>query len=231
MPRPLRNDDWDGAPLVVRDHLIAGGENGWLYVIRLHRGYDDDELVTVAPEVVATIPGFDDELLAALGDREVSIENSVAFRKGIVYFANSGGLVQGWDIRGVLDGGTEVERVLRFWVGDDVDASIVLDAQGFLYVAAEYQRFNDRSREVGPAHEARPARARRSAGLEHRRPRDRVRGGGGQLVDPRALRRRGVLLDRRRARARGRPRLRRGAARDCRSARPRSPRRSSSTAC
>ena len=34
-------------------------------------------LVTVAPEVVATIPGFDDELLAALGDREVSIENSV----------------------------------------------------------------------------------------------------------------------------------------------------------
>ena len=61
-----------------------------------------------------------------------------------MYFANSGGLVQGWDIRELLDGGTEVERVLRFWVGDDVDASIVLDAQGFLYVAAEYQRFNDR---------------------------------------------------------------------------------------
>jgi hypothetical protein len=149
VPRPLRNDDWDGAPLIVRDHLITGGENGWLYVIRLHRGYDDADLVTVAPQVVATIPGFDDELLAALGDREVSIENSVAFRKGIVYFANSGGLVQGWDIRSVLDGGTEVERVLRFWVGDDVDASIVLDAQGFLYVAAEYQRFNDRAREVG----------------------------------------------------------------------------------
>ena len=149
VPLPLRNDDWDGAPLVVRDHLIAGGENGWLYVIRLHRGYGDDGLVTVVPEVVAKIPGFDDELLADLGDREVSIENSVAFRKGVVYFANSGGLVQGWDIRGVLDGGTEVERVLRFWVGDDVDASIVLDAQGFLYVAAEYQRFNDRAREVG----------------------------------------------------------------------------------
>ena len=149
VPLPLRNDDWDGAPLVVRDHLIAGGENGWLYVIRLQRGYDDDGLVTVVPEVVATIPGFDDELLADLGDREVSIENSVAFRKGVVFFANSGGLVQGWDIRSALDGGTQVERVLRFWVGDDVDASIVLDAQGFLYVAAEYQRFNDRAREVG----------------------------------------------------------------------------------
>jgi outer membrane protein assembly factor BamB len=149
VPRPLRNDDWDGAPLVVRDHLLAGGENGWFYVIRLNRGYDGAGSVTVDPSVVATIPGFDEELLSALGDREVSIENSVAYRKGVVYFANSGGLVQGWDISDVLAGGTHVEQVLRFWVGDDVDASIVIDAQGFLYVASEYQRFNERSREVG----------------------------------------------------------------------------------
>ena len=52
--RPLRNDDWDGAPLVIRDHLLAGGENGWFYVIRLDRAYGEDGLVTVAPEVVAT---------------------------------------------------------------------------------------------------------------------------------------------------------------------------------
>jgi len=149
VPEPLRNDDWDGAPLVIKDHLLVGGENGWFYVIRLNRGEDEDGLVTVDPEVVATIPGFDDELLASLGDREVSIENSVAFRKGVVYFANSGGLVQGWDIRDLLSGGTRVERVLRFWVGDDVDASIVIDRPGFLYVAAEYQRFNERAREVG----------------------------------------------------------------------------------
>jgi hypothetical protein len=147
--RPLRNDDWDGAPLIVRDHLLEGGENGWFYVIRLHRGYDDAGMVTVDPQVVATIPGFDDELLTALGDREVSIENSVAFRKGVVYFANSGGLVQGWNIADLLAGGTGVERVFRFWVGDDVDASVVIDGKGFLYVAAEYQRFNERSREVG----------------------------------------------------------------------------------
>jgi hypothetical protein len=148
-PRPLRNDDWDGAPLVVGDHLLEGSENGWFYVIRLHRGYDGSGLVRVAPEVVATIPGFDEELLASLGDQDVSIENSVAFRKGVVYFANSGGLVQGWDLRDLLDGGGDVEQVLRFWVGDDVDASIVIDRQGFLYVAAEYQRFNERAREVG----------------------------------------------------------------------------------
>jgi hypothetical protein len=149
VPRPLRNDDWDGAALVVGDHLLEGSENGWFYVIRLHRGYDPRGLVTVDPEVVATIPGFDDELLAALGDQEVSIENSVAFRKGIAYFANSGGLVQGWDLGDLLSGGDQVEQVFRFWVGDDVDASIVIDGQGFLYVAAEYQRFNERSREVG----------------------------------------------------------------------------------
>ncbi|MDH4113425.1 MAG: hypothetical protein OEV60_12230, partial [Actinomycetota bacterium] len=149
VPRPLRNDDWDGAPLVVRDHLIEGSENGWLYVVRLNRGTDDQGMVSVDPDVVATIPGFDDALLASLGDQEVSIENSVAFRKGVVYFANSGGLVQGWDIRELLAGGTHVERVFRFWVGDDVDASIVLDRQGFLYVAAEYQRFNERAKEVG----------------------------------------------------------------------------------
>ncbi|MGH2539676.1 MAG: PQQ-binding-like beta-propeller repeat protein, partial [Actinomycetota bacterium] len=149
VPRPLRNDDWDGAPLVVGDHLLEGSENGWFYVIRLHRSYEKSGLVRVAPEVVATIPGFDEELLAALGDQDVSIENSVAFRKGVVYFANSGGLVQGWDLRDLLAGGDDVEQVFRFWVGDDVDASIVIDRQGFLYVAAEYQRFNERAREVG----------------------------------------------------------------------------------
>jgi len=149
VPRPLRNDDWDGAPLVIRGHLLAGGENGWFYVIRLDRSYGEDGLVTVAPEVVATIPGFDDELLETLGDQEVSIENSVAFRRGVAYFANSGGLVQGWDIAGLLGGGTEVEQILRYWVGDDVDATIAIDGQGFLYVAAQYQRFNERSREVG----------------------------------------------------------------------------------
>jgi outer membrane protein assembly factor BamB len=149
VPRPLRNNDWDGAALVVDDYLLEGGENGWFYVIRLNRGYDPKGLVTVAPDVVATIPGFDDRLLADLGDREVSIENSVAFRDGVVYFANSGGLVQGWDISDLLAGGTAYRQVFRYWVGDDVDASLVLDGEGAIYVAAEYQRFNDRSREVG----------------------------------------------------------------------------------
>ena len=38
------------------------------------------------------------------GDNDVSIENSVAIYGNTVYFANSGGLVQGWDISGLKAG-------------------------------------------------------------------------------------------------------------------------------
>ena len=36
-----------------------------------------------------------------------------------------------------------------FEVGDDVDASLVVDSQGMLYVSVELERFNARSEEVG----------------------------------------------------------------------------------
>ncbi len=85
-----------------------------------------------------------------LPDGDVSIENSVAFRDGVVYFSNSGGLVQGWDISKILRGRSdEAERVFRFWTGDDTDASVVIDEDGLLYVASELQRFNARAAEVG----------------------------------------------------------------------------------
>ena len=90
-------------------------------------------------KLVFHAPGWDDELLHDIGDQEVSIENSVAISGNTVYFANSGGLVQGWDISGLKQGKTPT-RVFRFWTGDDTDASIVIDKQGFLYVASEYQR-------------------------------------------------------------------------------------------
>lgn len=160
VPDPVWNDDWDGAALVVDDHLFVGGENSWFYAVRLHRGYDRRGRVRVRPEVVAAVPGFDDELLRALGDTDVSIEGSVAFHDGVVYFANSGGLVQGWDVSDVLAGGDRVRRVFRFWVGDDVDATVVIDEEGFLYVAAELQRFNERALEVGQLMKLDPRRPR-----------------------------------------------------------------------
>ena len=64
-----------------------------------------------------------------------------------MYFANSGGLVQGWDISDVLNGGTHYERVFRFWNGDETDSSIVIDPQGYLY-AARHRTENVASRPI-----------------------------------------------------------------------------------
>ncbi len=151
------NDDWDGAPLVIDDFLFEGGENSVFHIVRLNRGYDPDGQVVVDPELVFIAPGYDDELVAQVGGN-VSIENSVAISGNTVYFANSGGLVQGWDITGLADG-VEPERVFRWWAGDDIDASIVVDDDGMLYVAVEYERANQRSREVGQLVKLDPSRA------------------------------------------------------------------------
>lgn len=146
----LWNNDWDGSALVLRDYLIEGGENSQFHIAKLNRGYGGDGLVTVAPELVWHAPGWDDDLLRALGDHEVSIENSVAISGDTAYFGNSGGLVQGWNLSSLrTEGPVAPARVFRFWMGDDTDASIVLDEEGALYVGAEYERKNARSREVG----------------------------------------------------------------------------------
>jgi hypothetical protein len=70
----------------------------------------------------------------------------------VVYFANSGGLVQGWDISDVLNGGTHYRRVFRFWDGDETDASIVIDQGGYLYVA-RHASFNVQTRSQARDHE------------------------------------------------------------------------------
>jgi hypothetical protein len=155
-PGALWNDDWDGAPLIIGDYLLEGGENSWFYVIKLNRRWDASHLVQVRPEIVARIPGFDDQLLRDLGDEAVSIETSVAYDagRGVAYFANSGGLVQGWEIKDLLSGGTGYRRVFRFWDGDETDASVVIDQKGYLYVARHtsfnvQSRSQARSREIG----------------------------------------------------------------------------------
>jgi outer membrane protein assembly factor BamB len=158
VPNPIWNNDWDGAPLVIGDYLLEGGENSWFYVIRLHRDYDERGLVTVDPEIVASVPGFDDRLFADLPDSNVSIEGSVAFFDGVAYFANSGGLVQGWDVSRVLEGGRKIRRVFRFWTGEDTDATVVIDEEGMLYVASELERFSARSTEVGQLMKLDPTR-------------------------------------------------------------------------
>ncbi len=149
----LWNNDWDGSPVVHDDLLLEGGENSRFHVVRLHRGYGADGRVTVAPELLADVPGWDEQLLADIGDRNVSIEGSVTLVGKVAYFANSGGLVQGWD----LTDPAAPQRVFRFWTGDDTDATLVADETGALYAASEWERHTARSREVGQVMRLDPA--------------------------------------------------------------------------
>lgn len=147
----LWNDDWDGAGLVLDDFLFIGGENSQFHAVKLNRSYGADGRVVVDPQLVFNTPSWDQQVIDDLaGNRakEMSIENSVAVSGDVVYWANSGGLVMGWDVGPLRDGGTPVQT-FRFWTGDDTDASIVIDPDGFLYVAVEYERGNKRSEEVG----------------------------------------------------------------------------------
>ncbi len=144
----LWNNDWDGSGLVLDDHLFIGGENSQFHVAKLNRGYDDQGRVTVKPELVFHTPGWDQELLTAIGDQEVSIENSVAVHGNKVFFANSGGLAQAWDLAGLRTGAIP-KRAFRFWTGDDTDASVVVDKSGHLYVASEWERRNARAKKIG----------------------------------------------------------------------------------
>jgi outer membrane protein assembly factor BamB len=149
------NNDWDSSPLVIDDYLFTGGENGHWYIIKLNRQEGDDGLVTVDPEVVFNAPSWDEQLdsdLAGSGSRarDNGVENSLAISGNTVYFSNSGGLLQGWDISKLKEGGTP-ERTFRFWTGDDTDASVVIDDEGMLYVAQERERTSSFARddEVG----------------------------------------------------------------------------------
>ncbi len=139
------NNDWDANALVVEGRLIAGGENGYLFAWDLSRAIDG--LVSVDPTLIARVPTWSDDLLRATGDRNASVESSPAVWGDIVYVANSGGRVLGLDL-GAIDG-EDVPVVFDFWAGDDTDASLVLDADGYLYVAVELERRTERSAELG----------------------------------------------------------------------------------
>ena len=85
--------------LVIDDYLFEGGENSQFHIVKLNRAYGADGLVQVDPAArVQHARAGTTSCWRDIGDNEVSIENSVAISGNTVYFANSGGLVQGWDI-------------------------------------------------------------------------------------------------------------------------------------
>jgi outer membrane protein assembly factor BamB len=149
------NDDWDGAPRIVNDILFEGGENSIFYAWKLNRAYGDDGLVTVDPVLLFKMESWDDELMAALAPSQwigarwesTSIEDSVAIFEGRLYFGSSAGRIIGLDITNIEQGDAPV--IFDYWVGDDTDASIVIDEEGMLYVSAEVKRYLPRGEELG----------------------------------------------------------------------------------
>ncbi|RME23580.1 MAG: hypothetical protein D6806_11030 [Deltaproteobacteria bacterium] len=144
--RGLWNDDWDSSPLVLGDVLVEGCENGYLLAFELNRDYRMG-LVTVSPELLVAFPSWTDALIRQVGDRNTSIESSPAAFGDRVYFANSAGRIVGLSLPGLKMGMAKV--VFDFWAGDDVDATIAIDEQGMLYVAAELERYLPRAESVG----------------------------------------------------------------------------------
>lgn len=140
------NNDWDSNPAVVDGILYEGGENSWWFAIELNRSYGDDGLVAVDPEIVFDMPAFTDELVRAVG-RQQSVESSTAVFEDRAYFATSAGRVVGVDIGALPD--AEAEVVFDYWMGDDVDATVVVDGRGHIYVAAEVDLATGRAAEVG----------------------------------------------------------------------------------
>lgn len=158
------NDDWDGAPRIVNDILFEGCENSIFYAWKLNRSYGPDGLVTVSPELLFKIPSWNDELMAALSPSQwigarwasTSIEDSVVIFEGRLYFGSSAGRIIGLDITNIEEG--EAPVVFDYWVGDDTDASIVVDEEGMLYVSAEVKRYLPIGRELGQLIKLDPSR-------------------------------------------------------------------------
>jgi outer membrane protein assembly factor BamB len=130
------NNDWDSNPVIVDDIMYEGGENGWFFGVALNRGYDADGLVTITPDVLLAMPGYNDELVSNSG-RNVSIESSVAVYDQRVYFTNSGGRVVGIDVSRIREG--EAPIVFDYYTGGDIDATPAIDAEGMLYVSIEHE--------------------------------------------------------------------------------------------
>ena len=207
--RPLWNNDWDGAALVLGDYLLEGGENSWFYVVKINRGYDDTGKVTVDPHDRRHDPG---------------LRRAVAVRR-----RRRGGLHR--ELRRVPRRHRVLRELGRPGAGmghlgpagrrDEVPPGVpLLDGRRHRRVHRDRRRGVPLRRQrvpavqrtepaPRPAHEARPIEARRPHRVVDPGDGDRVRGSGRQLVDAGAERRLRVLHDRRRTRDGGRPPQRR----------------------
>lgn len=131
------NDDWDSNPVIIDDMMYEGGENGWFFAYELNRGYDANGNVTVDPQVRFSMRSWNQEQLDNLGNVEVSVENSVVAYEDRIYFGNSGGRIIGVDVSDVRNGNAPI--VFDYWAGGDMDASLIVDEEGYVYASIEYE--------------------------------------------------------------------------------------------
>lgn len=143
------NDDWDPNGIILNDILYTGSENGWFHAIKLNRNYDIDGKVTVLPVEIFKYPTYGDGYAAKIGDEDLSVESSPLLVGNTIYIANSGGRILGFDTK-IIESDIEKTNtapvVFDFWTGDDTDATLVADKDGFIYSASEYERNNEREK-------------------------------------------------------------------------------------
>lgn len=107
---------FDCAPLVdgATDTMITCGENGVLYRVKLNTTQSAGR-VTVDPKVTRYV-------YQQHGDGKLGTENSVAIYGSYAYFANNTGIIQCVDLN-------EMSLIWSFAMGDDTDASLVIEPE------------------------------------------------------------------------------------------------------
>ncbi len=122
----------DSSALLNRytDTLINCGENGLIYKVKLNTDFNKEAgTISIAPEV--TKYRYKSNYSSNQG-----IENSPAFYRNLMYFADNGGTVQCLDIN-------TLEPVWIYKTGDDTDSTITIEEtkEGvFLYTANEIDK-------------------------------------------------------------------------------------------
>jgi len=107
---------FDSSGLLNRstDTYVVGGENGLIYLLKLHTDFDPIALtLKVAPEVVRY-------RYKEASSQHFGVENSLSALGWLAFFADNGGTLQAIDLR-------TFEPLWAFAAGDDTDASLALD--------------------------------------------------------------------------------------------------------
>ncbi|HEY3449608.1 MAG TPA: PQQ-binding-like beta-propeller repeat protein [Myxococcales bacterium] len=127
--------DWgafDSSGLLNRatDSYLQPGENGLIYLMKLHTEFDPiGPAISIKPEVMRY-------RYADAEQRYLGTENSAAVLRNLAFFADNGGTITALDL-------TTMKPAWAFESGDDVDASIVLSEEEgapFLYTGTEVDK-------------------------------------------------------------------------------------------